>query len=159
MLLVPLPRQTKCRRGSEGGRPRDVHIRAESLPGFLRSAWRLHKRADFNRCGGGARGLPSPEERSIEVGYLHNCDAADLLLAFYKRPVGQYYVAIVVAENGRRIGGMQSATENPHAGRLHFPAQRHHVAPNLLKYLRRRRCAAGGITDTQQILLHGQLLY
>ena len=69
--------------------------------------------------------------RRIEVGYLHNGDTADLLLALYERPVGQYDVAVLVAQNRCRIWRMESATEHPYAGRLHFIAQRRHVLHDL----------------------------
>src|SRR6266487_4110298 len=144
--------------------PRGTHAQHRSLPPGRRR-WRSRlgapgrpEWADFDRVADRVHDLTGPGQRCIEIVRVDDVEPADVLLRLDERPVSHDQIAITHADDGRRVGAMECATEDERTARLHLGFEGSdplHECPHLLG----RRGAPGGLTlprvGGQPVLTHG----
>src|SRR6266705_1214700 len=123
----------------------------ESMSCSLSGLGYVSERPDLDRlrdCCGGLRG---PGERCVEVVGLDDVEAAEVLLRLREWAVGGQHLAVGHAHDRCGVDVVQSAAEQPSAGRLHLlleDADPLHELPHLLLGHR--------VTDLALDAVHGQ---
>src|SRR5438093_5736343 len=102
-------------------------------------------------------GLRRPSECSVEVLGLDDVEAAEMFLRLREGAVGGQYLALRYAHDGGGVGFVQSAAEDPGAGRLQLLVEDLDLLPGLLHLFVGHRVAdlALDAVDGQQVLRHG----
>src|SRR5438067_7089412 len=129
-----------------------------STPCTLSGLALIPERADLDRRLHAIGGLRRPRECGVEILGLDDVEAAEVLLRLREGPVGgQYLAAVGHAHDGGRVGLVQTAAEDPGAGRLHLLLQGPHARHDLLHLHIGHRLASLALDGVggQQVMRHG----
>src|SRR6266545_2402307 len=129
---------------------------AASISCSLSGLGHVAERADLDRLRDCCGGLRCPGERGVEVLGLDDVEAAEVLLRLREGAVGGQYLAVGHAHDRGRVGFMQTAGEEPGAGRLHLLLEHADPLHELLHLLGGHRVAGLSLdtVDGQQVLGH-----
>src|SRR2546421_6793195 len=135
---------------------RSSSLGTESMSCSLSGLGYVSERPDLDRLRDCCAGLRGPGERCVEVVGLDDVEAAEVLLRLRERAVGGQHLAVGHAHDRCGVDVVQSAAEQPSAGRLHLlleDADPLHELPHLLLGHRVTALALDAV-DGQQVLRH-----
>src|SRR5262245_57729983 len=101
--------------------------------------------------------LAAPLEGGVEIGGLHDREAADVLLGSDERAVGRREASTFCLNDRRRGGGVQACREHPRPGSLHLLPHRPDVPHDGFQSSRRGSWPVG-LVDAEQISRHSHHL-
>src|SRR6266536_882531 len=102
--------------------------------------------------------LTGPGQRGIEIVRVDDVEPGDMLFRLDERAVSHDQIAITHADDGRRVGAMECATEDERTARLHLGFEGSdplHECPHLLRRPGRPADLTLHGVGRQQVLTHG----